>query len=48
MGCEPIIPIWADVFENDYKYNDLLIVVTIACLTQLHYLEGITWQAWSS
>ena len=34
MGCEPLTPIGANVFENGYKYNDLLIVVTIACLTQ--------------
>ena len=38
MDCEPITPIWVDVFKNDYKYSDLLIVlaVTIACLTQIH------------
>ena len=50
MGCEPITPIWAGVFENDYKYNTLFIVVTIACLTQYHgaRLSQLIWSICST
>ena len=50
MGCEPLTPIGANVFENGYKYNDLLIVVTIACLTQYHgaRLSQLIWSICST
>ena len=48
MGCEPITPIWADAFENDYKYNDQLLRCDDCMSDAITLIEGIAWQAWSS